>query len=184
MEDWSRRGVLAALAATTVAACNNGTRSSQRDVIDVRVRDAIDLMYAQVPDSRDLRDKASGMLMMPLVTEAGLGVGGAYGEGALLVGDAIVDYYSFVQGSFGLQAGAQQSAHALFFMTPAALAGFRGASGWTAGGDVQYALPDQGDAIGTSTTIVLSPVIAVVFGQQGLIAGATLRGGKYTRIVR
>jgi lipid-binding SYLF domain-containing protein len=183
MHDWSRRGFLAA-AAAGLAACNNGTRSSQRDVIDIRVRDAIGIMYREFPDSRELRAKSAGMLMMPLVTEAGFGVGGGYGEGALLIDDAIVDYYSFVMGSFGFQIGAQQSAHALFFMTPAALADFRGASGWTAGGDIQYALPDQGDAIGTSTTKLLSPVIAVVFGQQGLIAGATLNGGKYTRIVR
>lgn len=184
MDRWSRRGVLAALAATPLAACNNGTRSTQREVIDIRVRDAIDLMYAQVPDSRELRDKAAGMLMMPLVTEAGFGVGGAYGEGALLIDDAIVDYYSYVQGSFGIQAGAQQSAHALFFMTPAALADFRGASGWTAGGNIQYAVPGQGDTLAASTTTATSPVIAVVFGQAGLIAGASLKGGKYTRIVR
>ena len=29
----------------------------------------------------------------------------------------------------------------------------------------------------------LEPVIALVFGQQGLIAGATVAGTKYTRII-
>ena len=54
-----------------------------------------------------LADKAVGMLVMPLVTEAGFGVGGAYGRGALIVGGATVDYYAQAKASFGLQLGAQ-----------------------------------------------------------------------------
>jgi lipid-binding SYLF domain-containing protein len=40
-----------------------------------------------------MRD-AAGMLVMPLVTEAGFGFGGAYGRGALRIGGTTVDYYS------------------------------------------------------------------------------------------
>ena len=47
----------------------------------------------------ELRDKASGILVMPLVTKAGLGFGGAYGRGALRVNDVSVDYYSATSGS-------------------------------------------------------------------------------------
>jgi lipid-binding SYLF domain-containing protein len=81
-----------------------------------------------------------------------------------------------------LQIGAQQYAHALFFMTDQAMADFRRSSGWAAGADVRYATPEQGGSSGKETT-ELDPVIGLVFGQQGLIAGATLSGTKYTRII-
>jgi lipid-binding SYLF domain-containing protein len=80
------------------------------------------------------------MLVMPLVTEAGFGFGGAYGRGALRVGGATVDYYSAIAGTFGLQIGAQQYAHTLFFMTEEALRNFRNSPGWSAGADVRYAV--------------------------------------------
>jgi hypothetical protein len=67
-------------------------------------------------------------------------------------------------------------------MTDAALADFRAGSGWAASADLKYATPDQGGSIGKETTEI-DPVIALVFGQQGLIAGATLAGVKYTRII-
>jgi lipid-binding SYLF domain-containing protein len=119
---------------------------------------------------------------MPLITEAGFFIGGAYGRGALQIRDVTVDYYSSTKASYGLQIGAQQYAHALFFMTPEALAEFRSSTGWAASADLKYATPEQGASIGKETTEI-DPVIALVFGQQGLIAGATLAGVKYTRII-
>jgi lipid-binding SYLF domain-containing protein len=116
------------------------------------------------------------------MTEVGAGLGGAFGRGALRIQGVTVDYYSAAKGSFGFQIGAQQYAHTLFFMTPAALETFRRSSGWAAGADVRYASPEEGASIGKQTT-ELDEVIALVYGQQGLIAGATLSGIKYTRII-
>ena len=126
---------------------------------------------------RDLATRANGVLYMPLITEAGFFIGGAYGRGALRIRDVTVDYYSSAKATIGLQIGAQQYAHALFFMTDAALGDFRAASGWAASADIKYATPEQGASIGKETT-ELDPVVALVFGQQGLIAGATLSGVK------
>ena len=123
------------------------------------------------------------MLVMPLVTEAGFGIGGSYGRGALRVGGTTVDYYSATQASFGLQIGAQQYAHVLFFMTEEALSEFRRSYGWVAGADVKYAVSNNADTLSADTTTTLSPVIAVVFGQAGLIVGATVEGTKYNRII-
>ncbi|MEY4982237.1 MAG: hypothetical protein RIR62_503, partial [Pseudomonadota bacterium] len=132
--------------------------------------------------TRDLAARASGVLYMPLVTEAGIGFGGAYGRGALRIRDVTVDYYAAAKASFGLQIGAQQYAHALFFMTEEALARFRQGPGWAAGAELKYASPEEGGSLGKETTEI-DPVVALVFGQQGLIAGASLAGVKYTRII-
>ena len=90
---------------------------------------------------------------------------------------------SATKGSFGLQIGAQQYAHVLFFMTEPALTGFRRSQGWAAGADVEYVFKDQGGNLRAETTTSVAPVIAVIFGQAGLLVGATLEGVKYTRII-
>lgn len=178
----TRRAVLLGGGALTLAACANGVGSNGSGQIDARVDATQSFLFERYPGTRDLAARASGVLFMPLVTEAGFGIGGAYGRGALRIQGVTVDYYSAAKGTIGFQIGAQQYAHALFFMTPEALEEFRRSSGWAASGEIRYATPEQGASIGKETT-ELDPVIAFVFGQQGLIAGATVGGIKYTRII-
>ncbi|MGB3280037.1 MAG: YSC84-related protein [Pseudorhodobacter sp.] len=179
----NRRSFIGASAATlTLGACANGIGGAGGARMDSRVDATRDYLFGRYPGTRDLAQKAFGILYMPLMTEAGFGFGAAYGQGALRINDVTVDYYSATRATFGLQIGAQQYAHALFFMTEAALGDFRRASGWAASADIRYAVPNEGASIGKETT-EYSPVIAFVFGQSGLILGATLAGSKYTRII-
>ena len=180
----SRRSLLlGAGSVPLLAACGNPLGNSNGPRIDSRVDQALDFMVSVVPGTQDLVDNAAGMLVMPLVTEAGFGFGGAYGRGALRVGGATVDYYSAISGSFGLQIGAQQYAHTLFFMTQPALSEFRNSVGWSVGADVRYAVNTNAGALGFDTATISEPVIAVIYGQAGLIIGATLDGTRYTRII-
>jgi lipid-binding SYLF domain-containing protein len=180
----SRRNfALSALATTTLSACGNGIGGSGASVIDSRVDSTLTFMYNNYPGTRDLAGKASGMLVMPVVTEAGLGIGGSFGRGALRIGQTTVDYYSAAAASAGLQIGAQQYSTVLFFMTEQSLTDFRRASGWAAGADIEYALNSTGETLRAETTTSLAPVIAVVFAQAGFRAGATIEGTKYTRII-
>ncbi|SDZ46092.1 Las17-binding protein actin regulator [Jannaschia faecimaris] len=184
MTAFSRRRFLAvASAPLALAACGNGVGGNGGDRIDGRVDAAFNFMYNTLPDTRVLADKAAGILMMPVVTEAGFGFGGAYGRGALRVNGVTVDYYSTTSASVGLQIGGQQYSHALFFMTQPALNNFRTSQGWTAGADLEYAVSSNARSLSTGTTELLTPVIAVVFGQAGLLAGASLEGAKYNRII-
>jgi lipid-binding SYLF domain-containing protein len=177
-----RRGVLLTGAAAALSACANGIGSEGGPRIDGRVDAARDYLFSRYPGTRDLASRSSGILFMPLVTEAGFGFGGSFGRGALRIGGVTVDYYSAARATFGLQIGAQQYAHALFFMTEAGLGEFRRSPGWAATADIRYATPDVGASIGKETTEI-DPVIAFVYGQSGLIAGATVGGVKYTRII-
>ncbi|MFP4043850.1 MAG: YSC84-related protein [Rhodosalinus sp.] len=180
----NRRGFVAGLAAAgLVAGCGNGVGSTGGSTIDARVEATLARMYSTYPGTRDLAEKSAGMLVMPLMTEAGLGLGGAYGRGALRVGGVTVDYYSAARASIGPQIGAQQYSHVLFFMTTEALEEFRRSPGWAAGADIEYAFRDLGESLTAETTTTRSPVIAIVFGQAGLRLGATLEGTKYTRII-
>ncbi|EDM70942.1 twin-arginine translocation pathway signal sequence domain protein, putative [Roseobacter sp. AzwK-3b] len=166
-----------------LAACGNGVGSNNAQKIDARVDTTLNYLYTQYPNTRDLASKSTGMLIMPLVTEAGFLFGGGYGRGALRINNTTVDYYSATKGSVGLQIGAQQFAHVLFFMTEDALERFRRSSGWVAGADIEYVFNDRGENIRADTTTSTAPVVAVIFGQAGAMAGASLEGIKYTRII-
>jgi lipid-binding SYLF domain-containing protein len=182
----TRRGfVLGATAMTlATAACDNSVGSTSGATIDARADAALQFLESNYPGTVDLRQNAAGMLIMPLITEAGFGVGAGYGEGVLRIDGVSVDFYSVTAASFGFQIGAQQFSQVLYFMTQEALSDFRTSAGWTAGADVTYAFNDQGQTLLTDTNVLTSPIIAVVFGQAGLIAGATVQGSKYNRILR
>lgn len=189
-QDWSRRRVIAGGiamaggAALAVSGCATGTLYGIGSAagIERRVDVTRDYLLSTYPEAAPMVQNARGVLYMPLVTEVALGPGGSYGEGALRVNGQTVDYYSAAQASVGLQAGAQQYAHALIFNSDAALAAFRASPGWTAGADAFYALPSGGIAAGIDTLTAMHPVVAMIFGQAGLMAGAAIEGTKYTRI--
>lgn len=184
MSSFSRRRLIVGGAAlTALSACGNGIGGNGGEVIDSRVDQTLNFMFSEYPGTRDLDQKAVGKLVMPVVTEAGLGFGGSYGRGALRIGPTTVDYYSAASLSGGIQIGAQQFSHVLFFMTEEALMDFRTSDGWAASADAEYVLNTEAENIRAETTTSLTPVIAVIFAQAGLRVGATLEGTKYTRII-
>ena len=170
-----RNALILGLLSATISACSlrpfSGSRDRQdgADKIDARVLQTI--------------QQAAGMLIMPLITEGGFGFGVGYGRGALLINEATVDYYSAANASYGLQIGASQYAHVLFFMTESALNEFRNSSGWSAGGDIEYAYRRSGESFRANTTEANSPIIGLVFGEAGFKIGATIEGTKYTKII-
>jgi lipid-binding SYLF domain-containing protein len=127
---------------------------------------------------------------MPDVVKGGFIVGGAYGEGALRPNDGSGTYqqseayYSVAAGSIGLQIGIQSTSHALFFLTDASLDKFRKADGWTIGADAEVTFPDAGLNVGVDSTSFQKPVVGFVFGEDGLLIGASLEGAKYSKIDR
>ena len=137
-----------------------------------------------MPGAQELGAQAQGILIIPNIRKVGFFASGAYGEGALLIGPAKVDYYSLSTAGVGLTFGAAEFSQALFFMTPQALQDFRVADGWELGVDAAVAVPQGGAAAGLTSTQINRPITEVVFGQRGLIADASLAGAKYSRIIR
>ncbi len=128
------------LGALTLAGCTTTPMAGadtpeKRQEIDSAVNSTMNKLYSTVRHSRELVDKAHGVLVFPSVLAAGFFVGGEYGEGALRVGCKTQGYYSTATGSLGLQIGAQSKAIIFLFMTQAALDKFRNSQGWTAGAD-------------------------------------------------
>ncbi|MCV6596359.1 MAG: YSC84-related protein [Mangrovicoccus sp.] len=180
----TRRGLLVAGAALMVAACDNSVGSNGGQIIDARVQNTLSIMYQNYPETIELADRAAGMLVMPLIGSAGFVVGGSYGEGSLIVRGATLDYYSALAGSVGFQIGAKESSQVIFFMTPEALADFRGSAGWEMGAGVTTLAADAGGTLSADTRSKEADVISFVFNERGLQAAATLSGIKYQRILR
>jgi len=139
-------------------------------------------LYASVPAAKALGASANAILVFPKVTKAGLGVGGQYGEGALLKGGKAVAYYSTAGASIGLQAGAQTYSYALFFMNPNALAQLDKADGFEVGVGPTVVVMDEGKAKTMTTTTAKDDIYAFIFGQKGLMAGLGVQGNKITKI--
>jgi lipid-binding SYLF domain-containing protein len=185
----SRRNLLitslaGALGAAAIASSPLPATAADRDVIEAKVSLAFRELYDSVPGSRELAGKAKGVLMMPDVTKGGFIVGGSYGEGALKINGQTADYYSVAAASLGLQAGLQSSKHAVFFLTDEALQKFQTTDGWEVGADAEATVLDSGASLGVDTTSYQNPVVAVVFGQSGILAGASIEGAKYSLIRR
>ena len=69
-------------------------------------------------------------------------------------------------------------------MTEEALQSFRVKDGWELGVDAEVVFRDKGYSIGVSSKTISKPVYAVVFDQKGLLAGTSLVGAKFSRLIR
>ena len=166
--------MLAVVGQTSIAA---GAAELTRDA-----NASLQQLYAQVPAAKTLGSKAHAILVFPKVTKAGLGVGGQYGEGALLKDGKAVAYYSTAGASVGLQAGAQQFGYALLFTNANALAQLDKAEGFEVGVGPTMVVVDAGKAKTMTTTTAKDDIYAFIFGQKGLMAGLGIQGNKITKI--
>lgn len=180
-----RRTVLRfAVGAVAGVAIPKASLARARSDIDDAVAQAIATFRETIPSGTDLIDHAKGMLIVPNVIKGGFVLTGAYGEGALIVGDTTESYYSVASAALGFQVGGQRYHQALFFMTEESLEQFRRSDGWEAGVNAEVTLLDLATSAGVSTATRNNPVIGLIFGQKGFLAGASFEGAKYSRIVR
>src|SRR5215471_8963185 len=144
---------------------------------------ALQSLYAKVPKAKELGGKALAVLVFPSVIKAGLGVGGQYGDGALIKGGKTVAYYNTAGASVGLQAGAQKYGYALFFMNDHALQQIDKAEGFDIGVGPTVVVVDEGVvAKSLTTTTMKDDIYAFIFSQKGLMAGLGIQGNKITKI--
>ena len=134
--------------------------------------------------TRELIENAAAVLVFPNVLKAGIGIGGEYGEGVLLVRGRPVDYYNTISASFGFQLGAQSRSIIIVFMTEEALAGFKRVDGWKVGVDGSVTLINVGASGSVDTSRIGSPIVGFIFDGKGLMYNLTLEGSKISRMSR
>lgn len=161
-----------------------GVQARSAKEIDVSVDVALDRFKNEVPGANEFLSNAKGVLVIPNVIRIGFGLGGEYGEGALLIDGKTVDYYSVAAGSFGFQIGAQSKNIVIIFMDEGALTTFRDSLGWRAGVDGSVALVDYGAGGSVDTKNIQHPIVGFVFGLKGLMVNLSLEGSKFTKLTR
>ena len=157
-------------------------KAAKRREIDGGVVGTLNKLYETAKGSRELANRARGILVFPNVLSAGFVVGGEYGDGALRAGGANRGYYRIISGSVGWQIGAQSKAIILMFMTQEALDKFVASSGWTAGVDATVALAKIGANGTLDTNTAQQPVVGFVVTNAGLMAGVSLEGSKISKL--
>jgi len=150
--------------------------------IDADVDEALKTLYATNAEAKMLAAKAKGVLVFPSVVKVGFVGGAQKGEGALRRGSKTVAYYSTVAGSYGLQAGIQKFAYAMFFMTASSLRYLEASHGWEVGTGPSVVVVDSGKGQTMTTSTLQNAVYAFIFDQKGLMAGLGLQGSKITKI--
>lgn len=145
---------------------------------------ALQTLYDTQPSAKTLSSEAKAVLVFPNIIKAGLVFGGSYGEGELIEGSKVVDYYNSVTGSWGLQAGAQSYGYAVFLMTDKAVQYIKETKGWEIGVGPTVVVVDEGVAKNLSTSSLKDDAYAFIFSQQGLMAGVSIEGTKISKIDR
>ena len=171
-----------ALIATLMLVFATIAAAASKDEINAEVREALANFKKQTSAGHELSTKAAGMLVFPSVIKAGIGVGGEFGEGALLVKGKTVAYYNIAAASIGFQLGAQARSQIVLFMNDKVLADFRNSKGWKAGVDGSVALATLGAGGAIDTETAKQPIIGFIFSNKGLMYNLTFEGSKITRI--
>ncbi len=177
--------LFAGIAAATLAGalCIGSAAAQDKDMAHAQdSREALKSLYAGSPVAKSLAADAKGILVFPNVTKVGFVIGGQSGDGVLFVKDKIVGHYNTSAASFGLQAGAQTFAYALFFMSDQELAIFQNSNNFEIGVGPNIVVIDSGAARDINTLTARSDVYAMIFDQKGLMAGIGLQGSKITKL--
>ncbi len=156
--------------------------AASKEEIDAEVRQAMSNFKMQTSAGHELSEKSAGMLVFPSVIKAGMGVGGEFGEGALLVKGKTVAYYNVASASIGFQLGAQARSQVVLFMNEKVLGEFRKSKGWKAGVDGSVALATLGAAGSIDSETAKQPIIGFIFSNKGLMYNLTFEGSKITHI--
>ena len=175
--------MLAAAAIVSMSVMNQASAATAAD-LDKDSRQALQTLYKTEPVAETLSRTAKAILVFPNIVKAGLVFGGSYGEGELIEGSKVVDYYNSVTGSWGLQIGAQTYGYAVFLMTDNAVKYLKESKGWELGVGPTVIVVDEGVAKNLSTSSLKDDAYAFIFSQQGLMAGVSVEGTKISRIDR
>ena len=160
------------------------TLAASKQEIDIEVSGALEKFHQEVAGAEQFLSKAKGVLIFPEVVKAGIGIGGEYGEGALRINGATVDYYSTAAASIGFQLGAQLKTVIVVFLDADALEKFRNSEGWEVGVDGSVALVEFGAGKDINSVNVQDPVVGFVISNKGLMYNLTLEGSKISKLKR
>lgn len=167
--------LLAAVPATVVQAATAAE-------IDAEVASALAEFRKDVKGAEGYLKEARGVLVIPNVQKVGFVVAAQWGTGALQAGGRNIAYYKMEAGSAGFQAGYQKAHYVFVFFTDDAVNKFRHSEGWTVGAEAGLTFVEAGTGASADTLKGQGDVAGFAFGREGLMAGWSAKGNKFTRV--
>lgn len=174
------RVVLGAVLLALAGCAGNGSPTEQQDLVDRSTLTVQAMMTARDGhDARSLLPRATGVLICPQMFKAGFLIGGAGGDCVLAArgpnGWSNPAFYQIGSGSFGLQAGIQDSEVMLIVLTKRGLQAVIDDQ-FKLGADAGVAVATLGAGIEGATTAALSADVVSFARSRGLFAGLSLDG--------
>ena len=164
------------------------SHAATAQAIDAAADKTLDMFRTQVKGGDAFLRDAKGYLVFPEVIQAGIGIGGQYGEGVLRTGGTSQAYYSFAAGSIGFQLGAQRKSIIIVFLQDQALRDFQQKAAadkaWNVGVDGSVALLNLGAQASIDSSTINQPIVGFVFAQSGLMYDLSLQGAKISKLQR
>ncbi len=119
--------ITAVVFGSLLSACGETAHVSteERAKLHDQVQAAINDVKQTDPTIQRFFDHAYGYAVFPVIVTAGVGVGGAGGDGEVFEKGKFVGYTDLSQGSIGLQLGAQKYGEIIFFEKESALLAFK-----------------------------------------------------------
>ncbi len=172
-------GLLAGLSLTS-ATWAHADESKQE--VDKEVQHSLERFRTHVESAPELLRGAKAGLVVPEVKRVGLMGGGEWGEGALRMAGKNVAYYKMRGGSVGLQAGYEEGDLVFVFFTDDALKKFRQENQLGVEAEAGVTMIDKDAQKSANTIREQSEVAGFAFNEEGLMAGATVKGTKFKRV--
>jgi lipid-binding SYLF domain-containing protein len=139
---------------------------------------ALHHLYETNSKARKIGEKALAVLIFPEVIKGGFMVAAQRGDGVLFKDGMVAGYYNTTSVGYGIQAGLQKYAYALFFTDEDSLKYLHKSGGFEVGSAPSLVIVDEGVASSLSTTTLQKGIYAFIFGQKGLMGGLGLQGTK------
>ena len=176
-------GLLPALVLAVCLSAPQNVRADSKEMISDHTQRALKWMYGSSRHAARQLKRAAGVLVFGDLVKMGFGLGGEFGEGALIVDGEIVEFYALAGKDYGVPEDAGFKAKAIVFRSEKALRTFRDSPSWKVGRNavvpVVTSLDKPGKVLRSS-----DPIIGFVFTDTGLVPGMSLDGNKITRIAR
>ena len=169
----TKRALILALAALPVLL---GADRPAGDDLHTKVMKTIDTFKKADPGIEKFFNSAAGYAVFPSVGKGAIGVGGAHGNGELLVGGKAVGKCSLSQVTVGLQLGGQSYSEIIFFEQANTIEGFKK-------GDFAFAAQVSAVAVtaGASANAAYRNGVAVFTqAKGGLMYEASVGGQKFS----
>lgn len=151
-----------------------------------RIDEGVERSLKWLEETRETQrmvQRAKAILIFPDVIEMGFGVGGEFGEGALVEDGRITAYYATAGKEFGMPDDSPFKAEAVFFFSESSLTSFNQIRSWRPARHGEIRVVDNPSEI-MDALRDKDPIVGLIFTEDGIVGGLDMATDRITKIIR